>query len=290
MAKLLTGQEAASALTAALHRRTDALTERGVTPKLAILRCGENESDSAYLRSAQRRAALCGVAVEVTSLPETATRAALLAAIDGVNRDASVHGCLLLRPLPSHLREAEAAICSRLLPEKDVDGMTDASAAAVYLGRAEGFAPCTAEAVTVLLDHYDIDCAGKRAVVIGRSPVVGRPAAMLLLARNATVTVCHTRTADLPAVTREADILVTAAGAARSLTAAHVRPGQTVIDVSANWDAAKNTIVGDADFDAAASIVDAITPVPGGVGAVTSTVLMAHVIRAAERAAEGGCL
>lgn len=289
MAKLLTGQEAASALTAALHRRTDALTERGVTPKLAILRCGENESDSAYLRSAQRRAALCGVAVEVTSLPETATRAALLAAIDGVNRDASVHGCLLLRPLPSHLREAEAAICSRLLPEKDVDGMTDASAAAVYLGRAEGFAPCTAEAVTVLLDHYGIDCAGKRAVVIGRSPVVGRPAAMLLLARNATVTVCHTRTADLPAVTREADILVTAAGAARSLTAAHVRPGQTVIDVSASWDAAKNTIVGDAD-ESAASVVDAITPVPGGVGAVTSTVLMAHVIRAAERAAEGGCL
>ena len=289
MAKLLTGREAAAALTAALQRRTDALTERGVTPKLAILRCGENESDSAYLRSAQQRAARCGVVVEVTSLPEPATREALLAAIDGVNRDASVHGCLLLRPLPSHLREAEAAICSRLLPEKDVDGMTDASAAAVYLGRAEGFAPCTAEAVTVLLDHYGIDCAGKRAVVIGRSPVVGRPAAMLLLARNATVTVCHTRTADLPAVTREADILVTAAGAARSLTAAHVRPGQTVIDVSASWDAAKNTIVGDAD-ESAASVVDAITPVPGGVGAVTSTVLMAHVIRAAERAAEGGCL
>ncbi len=289
MAKLLTGREAASALTAALQRRTAALAERGVTPKLAILRCGENESDSAYLRSAQQRAARCGVVVEVTSLPETVTRAALLAAIDGVNRDASVHGCLLLRPLPSHLREAEAAICSRLLPEKDVDGMTDISAAAVYLGRTAGFAPCTAEAVTVLLDHYGIDCAGKRAVVIGRSPVVGRPAAMLLLARNATVTVCHTRTADLPAVTREADILVTAAGAARSLTAAHVRPGQTVIDVSASWDAAKNTIVGDAD-ESAASVVDAITPVPGGVGAVTSTVLMAHVIRAAERAAEGGCL
>lgn len=118
MAKLLTGREAASALTAALQRRTDALTERGVTPKLAILRCGENESDSAYLRSAQQRAARCGVAVEVTSLPETVTRAALLSAIDGVNRDASVHGCLLLRPLPAHLRDAEDAICNRLLPEK----------------------------------------------------------------------------------------------------------------------------------------------------------------------------
>ena len=289
MAKLLTGREAAAALTAALQHRCAALARRGVTPKLVILRCGGDEADGAYLRGALKRGALCGVDVAVRTLPETVSRQALLDAIDAVNGDASVHGCLLLRPLPPHLRTAEPDICDRLLPEKDVDGMTDASAAAVYLGRAEGFAPCTAEAVTVLLDHYGIDCAGKRAVVIGRSPVVGRPAAMLLLARNATVTVCHTRTADLPAVTRTADIIVTAAGAAGSLTADHVRPGQTVIDVSVNWDAAQNTAVGDAD-DSAASIVDAVTPVPGGVGAVTSTVLMAHVIRAAERAAEGGCL
>lgn len=289
MAKLLTGREAAAALTAALQHRCAALARRGVTPKLVILRCGGDEADGAYLRGALKRGTLCGVDVKVRSLPENVPPQALLDAIDAVNGDASVHGCLLLRPLPPHLRTAEPDICDRLLPEKDVDGMTDASAAAVYLGRAEGFAPCTAEAVTVLLDHYGIDCAGKRAVVIGRSPVVGRPAAMLLLARNATVTVCHTRTADLPAVTRTADIIVTAAGAAGSLTADHVRPGQTVIDVSVNWDAAQNTAVGDAD-DSAASIVDAITPVPGGVGAVTSTVLMAHVIRAAERAAEGGCL
>ena len=288
MAKLLTGREAAAALTAALQDRWAALARRGVMPKLVILRCGGDEADGAYLRGALKRGTLCGVDVEVRSLPENVPPQALLDAIDAVNGDASVHGCLLLRPLPPHLRTAEPDICDRLLPEKDVDGMTDASAAAVYLGRAEGFAPCTAEAVTVLLDHYGIDCAGKRAVVIGRSPVVGRPAAMLLLARNATVTVCHTRTADLPAVTRTADIIVTAAGAAGSLTADHVRPGQTVIDVSVNWDAAQNTAVGDAD-DSAASIVDAVTPVPGGVGAVTSTVLMAHVIRAAERAAEGGC-
>ncbi len=289
MAKLLTGREAAAALTAALQHRCAALARRGVTPKLVILRCGGDEANGAYLRGALKRGTLCGVDVEVRALPENVPLQALLDAIDAVNGDASVHGCLLLRPLPPHLRTAEPDICDRLLPEKDVDGMTDASAAAVYLGRAEGFAPCTAEAVTVLLDHYGIDCAGKRAVVIGRSPVVGRPAAMLLLARNATVTVCHTRTADLPAVTRTADIIVTAAGAAGSLTADHVRPGQTVIDVSVNWDAAQNTAVGDAD-DSAASIVDAVTPVPGGVGAVTSTVLMAHVIRAAERAAEGGCL
>ena len=242
MARLLTGREAAAALTAELRERAAALALRNVTPRLAILRCGENEADGAYLRGALKRGALCGVDVAV-----------------------------------------------RTLPEKDVDGMTDISASGVYLGRDQGFAPCTAEAVTVMLDYYHIDCAGKRAVVIGRSPVVGRPAAMLLLARNATVTVCHTGTVDLPAVTRTADIIVTAAGAAGSLTAAHVRPGQTVIDVSVNWDAARNAMVGDADAGAA-SVVAAITPVPGGVGAVTSTVLMRHVLRAAERGTEGGCL
>ena len=286
MARLLTGREAAAALTAELRERAAALALRNVTPRLAILRCGENEADGAYLRGALKRGALCGVDVAVRTLPETVSRQALLDAIDAVNGDASVHGCLLLRPLPPHLRDAEAEICGRLLPEKDVDGMTDISAAGVYLGRDQGFAPCTAEAVTVMLDYYHIDCAGKRAVVIGRSPVVGRPAAMLLLARNATVTVCHTGTVDLPAVTRTADIIVTAAG---SLTAAHVRPGQTVIDVSVNWDAARNAMVGDADAGAA-SVVAAITPVPGGVGAVTSTVLMRHVLRAAERGTEGGCL
>ena len=289
MARLLTGGEAASALTEELKGRTASLARQGVTPKLVILRCGENEADGAYLRGALKRGALCGVEVEVRTLPDTASRQQLLDAIDAVNADSTVHGCLLLRPLPPHLRDAEAEICGRLLPEKDVDGMTDISAAGVYLGRGQGFAPCTAEAVTVMLDYYHIDCAGKRAVVIGRSPVVGRPAAMLLLARNATVTVCHTGTVDLPAVTRTADIIVTAAGAAGSLTAAHVRPGQTVIDVSVNWDAARNTMVGDADAGAA-SVVAAITPVPGGVGAVTSTVLMRHVLRAAERGTEGGCL
>ena len=289
MARLLTGREAASALTEELKGRTASLARQGVTPKLVILRCGENEADGAYLRGALKRGALCGVEVEVRTLPDTASRQQLLNAIDAVNADSTVHGCLLLRPLPPHLRDAEAEICGRLLPEKDVDGMTDISAAGVYLGRDQGFAPCTAEAVTVMLDYYHIDCAGKRAVVIGRSPVVGRPAAMLLLARNATVTVCHTGTVDLPAVTRTADIIVTAAGAAGSLTAAHVRPGQTVIDVSVNWDAARNAMVGDADAGAA-SVVAAITPVPGGVGAVTSTVLMRHVLRAAERGTEGGCL
>ena len=159
MARLLTGREAASALTEELKGRTASLARQGVTPKLAILRCGENEADGAYLRGALKRGALCGVEVEVRTLPDTASRQQLLDAIDAVN------ACLLLRPLPPHLRDAEPEICDRLLPEKDVDGMTGTSAAGVYLGRPLGFAPCTAEAVTVLLEHYGVACAEKRAAL-----------------------------------------------------------------------------------------------------------------------------
>lgn len=288
MAKLLTGREAAAALTAAGKERAAALARRGIAPKLVLLRCGGEAAELAYERGASARGEKTGVTVEVRALPADVTREALLAHLDAVNGDPTVHGCLLLRPLPSHLRPWEQEICDRLLPEKDVDGMTSASAAALYLGRPQGFAPCTAEACLVLLDHYGIDCAGKRAVVIGRSPVVGRPAAMLLLARNATVTMCHTATRDLPRITGEADLLVSAAGCLGCLTAAHVRAGQTVLDVSVNWDAARGCMAGDADFDVVASLVDAITPVPNGVGAVTSSVLMHHVLTAAERAAEGG--
>ena len=207
MAVLLTGKPVADALSADTRTRAEALLSRGVQPRLVLLRCGDTEADGAYIRGAVKRAALCGVAAELRTLPADASADVVAAAIDAVNRDPAVHGCLLLRPLPAHLRDVENAICNRLLPEKDVDGMTDVSAAGVYLGRSAGFAPCTAEAVTVLLDHYGIDCTGKRAVVIGRSPVVGRPAAMLLLERNATVTVCHTRTQALSDVTREADII-----------------------------------------------------------------------------------
>ena len=193
----------------------------------------------------------------------------------------------MLRPLPPHLRGEESDLCARLAPDKDVDGMTPESAAAVFTGQGRGFAPCTAQACMALLRHYGIAPCGRHAVVIGRSPVVGRPVSMLLLRENATVTVCHTKTPDTAALTRQADIIITAAGAVNSLTAAHVRPGQTVLDVSMNWNG--TALCGDADFPAVSSIVDAITPVPGGVGAVTSAVLMAHTVRAAEYlTGEGG--
>ena len=280
MARLLTGREAASALTEELKGRTASLARQGVTPKLVILRCGENEADGAYIRGAVKRGALCGVEVELRALPADATAADVRKAIREINGDGSVHGCLLLRPLPPHLRAEEDGICAALDPRKDVDGMTPASAAGVYTGHGQGFAPCTAQACVELLRYYGVEMAGKHAVVVGRSAVVGRPAAMLLLREDAAVTVCHSRTPDTAALTRQADIIITAAGVRSSLTAAHVRPGQTVVDVSVNWDG--SALCGDADFAVVEPVVDAITPVPGGVGAVTSSVLMAHTVRAAE--------
>ena len=267
MAVILTGKPVADALSADTGRRAGALRQRGVSPRLVILRCGENEADGAYIRGAVKRGALCGVEVELRALPADATAADVREAIREINGDGSVHGCLLLRPLPPPLRE-------------DVDGMTPASAAGVYTGHGQGFAPCTAQACVELLRYYGVEMAGKHAVVIGRSAVVGRPAAMLLLREDAAVTVCHSRTPDTAALTRQADIIITAAGVRSSLTAAHVRPGQTVVDVSVNGDG--SALCGDADFAAVEPVVDAITPVPGGVGAVTSSVLMAHTVRAAE--------
>lgn len=284
MAQWLYGKPVADALSDDTCRRAGALRQRGVEPKLVILRCGEDEADGAYIRGALKRGQATGVTVELRTLPREVSARTLGAELDAINEDGRVHGCLLLRPLPPHLKAEETSLCARLSPEKDVDGMTPASAAAVYTG-GEGFAPCTARACVELLDFYGIDCAGKHAVVIGRSAVVGRPVSMLLLSRNATVTVCHTGTPDTAALTRQADIIVTAAGAINSLGADHVRPGQTVLDVAVNWNG--TGLCGDADFPAVEPVVGGITPVPGGVGAVTSAVLMAHTVCAAERAAEG---
>ena len=189
----------------------------------------------------------------------------------------------MFRPLPKHLKADEDYICNRLDPRKDVDGMTDGSNAGVFMNKKLGFAPCTPSACMEILDHYGIDCKGKKAVVIGRSLVVGKPAAMMLMAKNATVTVCHTRTKNVAQEAQQADILVSSAGVLKSLTKDYVRPGQIVIDVSINWDEAKGGIAGDAVFDEVEPIVDAITPVPGGVGAVTTSVLIGHVVEAAKR-------
>ena len=293
MAKLLRGKEVTAALNARLQDRAAALRKRGIAPKLGIVRCGENPSDLSYERGALARAAKIGVEAEVFALPEDVTKEALIGQIRALNADDRIHGVLVFRPLPRHLKKAEHEICNALDPAKDVDCMTDLSNAGVFEGRGDlGFPPCTPQACMEILDHYSIDLTGKRAVVIGRSLVVGKPVAMMLMGRNATVTVCHTRTVDVPAEARQADILVSSAGVLRSLTKDYVRPGQIVIDVSINWDPEKinskgnkGAIAGDAVFEEVEPIVEAITPVPGGVGSVTTSVLIGHVVEAAERLA-----
>lgn len=287
MAKQLLGKEVTQALNAKLQTQVTSLRAQGCAPKLGIIRCGENPSDLSYEKGAMTRAELLGVEVARFLLPEDVTKEALIAQIEALNADASIHGVLLFRPLPRHLRAAESEICNHLCSEKDVDCMTDLSNAGVFMGKQLGFAPCTPQACMEILDHYGIDCQGKRAVVIGRSLVVGRPVTMMLMARNATVTICHTKTENTAELARQADILITSAGVLNSLTAEFVRPGQVVVDVSINWDPTrkegKGGIAGDADFAQVAPIVAAITPVPGGVGAVTTSVLLAHVIEAASR-------
>ena len=289
MAKRLLGKEVNEALVASLQARTAALREKGVVPTLGIIRLGENPSDLSYEKGATKRAEEVGVTVKNYILPETATKEEVLAVIDEVNADASVHGVLMFRPLPKHLKADQDEICNRLAPCKDVDSMTHMSNAGVFEGQALGYAPCTPAACMEILDYYGIDCKGKNAVVIGRSLVVGKPAAMMLMAKNATVTICHTKTVNTAEICKNADIIVSAAGVLNSLTADYVRPGQVVIDVSMNWNPEKITakgnggMSGDCVFEEVEPIVEAITPVPGGVGAVTTSVLMKHVVEAAEK-------
>ena len=290
MAKLLLGKEVTDALNANLQTRTAALREKGIVPTLAIVRCGENPSDLSYEKGATKRAELVGVKIVNFVLPGDVSKETLLETIDRINGDDSIHGVLMFRPLPKHLKADQNEICNRLDPRKDMDCMTDLSNAGVFEGRSDlGYAPCTPAACMEILDYYGIDCKGKNAVVIGRSLVVGKPAAMMLMGKNATVTVCHTKTVNTAEICRNADIIISAAGVLKSLTKDYVRPGQVVIDVSMNWDAEKVTakgvggMSGDAVFEEVEPIVDAITPVPGGVGAVTTSVLMKHVVEAAEK-------
>ena len=282
MAELLRGAPVAAALTESVRARADALRAAGTAPKLAIVRVGERPDDLSYERGALKRADKAGVEVERILLPVDCSQDELMAAIDRVNTDPAIHGCLFFRPLPRTLDEAAA--CSALDPAKDMDCATEGSLAGVFSCRARGFAPCTAEAVVHVIEHYGYELEGARVTVVGRSMVIGKPVSMMLQARNATVTMCHTRTRDLAAECRRADILVVAAGHPGTVGADAVSPGQVVIDVGINWDEAAGKLVGDVDFDAVEPIVGAITPVPGGVGSVTTAVLMDHVVTAAERA------
>ncbi len=278
MAKRLSGKEVTAALNARIRANVETCRAHGVEPTLCMVRVGDNPSDMSYERGASKRCETLGVACKQIHLPEDVSQEELLSVIEDVNQDPAIHGLLLLRPLPKHLDQA--LIENALDPAKDVDCMTDLSMSGVFTGKQIGFPPCTPQACMEILDHYGYDCTGKKAVVIGRSLVVGKPAAMMLIKKNATVTICHTRTKDMPAVTRDADLIIVAAGRAGVIGADYVREGQTIIDVGINVNA-EGKLCGDVDFASVELVVDAITPVPGGVGTVTTSVLVGHVVDAA---------
>lgn len=278
MAILMKGAPVAAAICERTAAQVQKLSAQGVTPCLAILRVGENGGDLAYERAAVKRCAGLGIQTETVALPADASEEALLAEIDRINRSGEIHGCLLLRPLPRHMDDYR--VCQALDPKKDVDCITAGSMSYVFSGLGEGFWPCTPQACLEILDHYGVELRGARVAVIGRSLVVGRPLAMLLQARDATVTLCHSRTRDLAALCREQDILISAAGHIGTVDGSFVREGQVLLDVGTNVNS-EGKLTGDVVFESAQPLAGAITPVPGGVGAVTSSILAAHVVQAA---------
>lgn len=281
MAEELRGAPVARALTEEQAARTEQLKGAGIEPCLAFVRVGERPDDISYQHAAEKRCAKAGIETKLFALPEDVTQDEVEATIRSINEDSSIHGCLMFRPLPKTLDEKAAA--AALDPAKDVDGITEGSLYGVFSGSRVGFAPCTAAAVVAMLDHYGAALDGAKVTVVGRSLVVGRPLASLLLGRNATVTLCHSHTKDLFAETCAADIVVACVGRPQMLTADAFRPGQTVIDVGMNYLSSEGRFVGDV-AEEAKEAVGALTPVPGGVGAVTCAILAEHTIEAAERA------
>jgi len=281
MAELLKGAPVAKALNEKMAARVEALKEKGVTPTLAILRVGERADDISYEKGAMKRCEQVGVKVKNVVFPAEVNEEEFFETLNKLNGDAAVHGILMMRPLPAHIDGEKAR--QMLSSAKDVDGCTDGSLAGVFANTKVGFSPCTAQAAMEILDYYGVDCEGKKAVVIGRSLVVGRPVSMLLVHRNATVTTCHTRTVDMPSITRDADILIVCAGRMESIGEKFLCEKQIVVDVGIGWNEEKGKLCGDVKFDEAEPRVAAITPVPGGVGAVTTSVLVSHVVEAAER-------
>lgn len=282
MATILKGAPVVAAMNEVNAARCAALSEKDIIPTLAVVRVGAREDDLSYERGVMTRCGKVGVAVRQFLLPADASQDELLDVIQKINADASIHGCLLFRPLPKQFDDR--TIRAALDPKKDIDGITDGSLAGVFTNTAIGYPPCTAQACLEILKYYQIPLSGKRAVVVGRSLVVGKPAAMMLDRENATVTMCNSRTQDLPALCREADVVVVAMGRMGAIGGDALREGQVVVDVGIHVNE-EGKLCGDVRFSEAEPLVDAITPVPGGVGTVTTSVLVGHVVDAAEKAA-----
>lgn len=277
-AQLLDGKAMSAELREELALRVQRLKGKCVTPGLAVILVGDDPASQIYVKNKELGCQQVSIHSVTIRLPETASQAELEAQIDKLNADASIHGILVQLPLPQGLDEAAAL--ARILPEKDVDGFHLLNAGKLFTGQ-QGVVACTPKGAMEMLHRTGIDLSGKEAVVVGRSNIVGKPMAMLLLQENATVTICHSRTANLAEHTRRADVLVAAVGKPRFITADMVKPGAVVIDVGINRVDGK--VVGDVDFDAVREVASWITPVPGGVGRMTITMLLANTIEAAER-------
>jgi len=282
--KELRGKAVADSITEYAAKNAEMLKEKGIMPKLAVIRVGARPDDIAYERGIIKRFGSAGVEHEVFELSEDCTQDDLNSCFDRVNSDSSIHGILMFRPLPKHLSDEHMK--RTIDPNKDIDGMGYVNQAALYSGDKNAFAPCTAKAVMEILDYYDIPTTGKRVTVVGRSLVIGRPIALLLISADATVTVCHRKTADLVSELKKADIIVAAAGEPKMITSDMIGDGQIIIDVGMNLDE-EGKLCGDVDYENAAPKADVITPVPGGVGAVTTSVLLRSTIEGALRSANG---
>jgi methylenetetrahydrofolate dehydrogenase (NADP+)/methenyltetrahydrofolate cyclohydrolase len=282
MATIIDGLAVAAAVRERASVRASALTARGVTPCLAVVLVGDDPASASYVRMKERDCAEVGIRSLDHRLPESTTQDELNALIDRLNADPAVHGILVQMPLPKHL-DAEPVI-ARIAPAKDADGFHPVSLGRLVRG-LRSFRACTPAGVMEMLSAYGIDPSGMRAVVVGRSTIVGKPMALLLTEANATVTMCHSRTVDLPAVCREADLLVAAIGRPKMIDASYVKPGAVVIDVGINR--TDEGMVGDVDFASVEPIASAISPVPGGVGPMTRAMLMLNTVEAAEMAAGG---
>lgn len=278
--ELLKGKPVADAISQKTTELVEELLNKDICPTLAILRVGTNESDIAYEKNAEKKAKSLGIHVEKYIMDGDSTEDDVLDVLAVINGDPNIHGILMFRPLPKHMDEDK--IRNHIEPSKDIDGISDAAVGSLFLGNAKGFPPCTAEAAMAILDYYGVELQGKKAVVIGRSLVIGKPVAMMLLDKNATVTICHSRTTDedLKEACRNADIIIAAAGRAKTVTAEHVDGKQIIVDVGINFDE-EGKMCGDVDFGGVEGNVSAITPVPGGVGGVTTALLMYHVATAA---------
>ena len=283
LADILRGAPVAGKIKETLTERTAKLREKGIVPALAILRVGERSGDLSYERGAAKCCSDVGVEVRRFILPQSCPSELLLETVTKINDDPYIHGCLVFRPLPN--KEDEKAVCSMLSPSKDIDCITAESLTSVFTGAGEGFPPCTAQACIELLEHYGYDIQGKNITVIGRSLVIGKPVSMMLQSHNATVTMCHTKTRGIAEICAKAEILIAAAGKAGMVNADYTNSGQIVLDVGINVNS-EGRLCGDADFDSVEKKAAAITPVPGGIGAVTSAVLVKHVVEAAEKKAK----